>query len=574
MQIIPGETSESTTEQFKALKTALTSGGTDKQSLFEEIIQMHSTKVENDLAYAPVTTTDKMVETAPVSSTETKSQSTTAQPSAAQSGETKAAKSTAKEDKAAAEDKRDQRMTQDDLNKVKDELKEYGMSDKEIADLEKKVNSDEGLTWNQFVSTVAQKMSDLRKVTLTDEQKNELKSFFSKIGFDDKQSSRLISQLENGETDKVMSALQAKIDALPKDQQLLFTKEEVAAFSAAMQFSKEFTGKLQEMLGQNTMSKDLKQAFTMMNQEMAAMDEKDRKLVKAVGKAFAEATGERVKETSVAKDVEQAVDLKPRVADGEGEKAMVREDMKDAMEDRRESMPESSARKAGEGKTLPQKAETQTEAKDDQKSESDSDRTWREFFGKMRDDSGQTARQTTAKTDGVDTMLRTATNDLTAKTQTQTSEKTEAPKLMRQVEDAFIKTLNNGVKQLTVQLSPENLGKLTVALQVNGKDVSATIRAESPEAARIINEQLDIIKTALEEQGLKVDKLEVQAGLTGNQDGNNWLGQDQHNLARESEIMAAMRNHIRSMRGGTASAQAVEQVIARPTHADGLHIVA
>ncbi|MEF2231174.1 MAG: flagellar hook-length control protein FliK, partial [Pseudodesulfovibrio sp.] len=352
-----------------------------------------------------------------------------------------------------------------------------------------------------------------------------------------------------------------------------FTKEEVAAFSTAMQFSKEFASKLQEMLGQNTMSKDLKQAFTLMNQEMAAMDEKDRKLVKAVGKAFAEAVGEKVKETSAAKDIEQAVDLKPRVADGESEKAMVREDLKDAMTDRRESMSEAAARKTSQNKTLPQKAEVQAETGDN-RAETDSDKTWKEFFGKLRDDAAQTTRQVQTRAENADTLLRSATNDITAKTQNQTAEKVDAPKVMRQVEDAFIKTLNNGVKQLTVQLSPENLGKLTVALQVNGKEVSATIRAESAEAAKVIQDHLEIIKTALENQGLKVDKLEVQAGLTGNQDGNNWFGQEQHNLARESEIMAAMRNHIRSMRGDAAAIQDTAQAMLRPTHTDGLHIVA
>ena len=573
MQIIPGNNTESTQEQFKALKAALTSGDADKQSLFEELFDMHSAKVENDMAYAPVSTNDKMVETAPAPA-EPKTQSTAAQSSVAQTNESRA-KAQVREDQARADEKRDQRMTQEDLDKVKDDLKEYGMSDKDIADLEKKVNSDEGMTWNQFVSTVAQKMSDMRKVTLTDEQKGELKSFFSKIGFNDKQSARLISQLENGETDKVMSALKAKIEAMPQGKQMLFTKEEISAFSAAMQFSKEFTGKLKEMLGQNTMSKDLKQAFTMISQETAAMDEKDRKLVKAVGTAFAEATGEKVKETSVAKDVEQAVDLKPRVADGENQKAMVREDMKEAMEDRRESMPESNARKATQAKTLPEQSDAKAEANEQKADESDSDKTWREFFGKLRDESGQSARQAQAKTDGADALLRAAGNDLTAKTQAKVSEKVDAPKVMRQVEDAFIKTLNNGVKQLTVQLTPENLGKLTVALQVHGKEVSATIRAESPEAARIIHEQLDIIKTALEDQGLKVDKLEVQTGLAGNQDGNNWLGQDQHNMNRENEVMAAMRSHFRAMRGSNAaSGQAVEQTVLRPNHNDGLHIVA
>jgi len=116
------------------------------------------------------------------------------------------------------------------------------------------------------------------------------------------------------------------------------------------------------------------------------------------------------------------------------------------------------------------------------------------------------------------------------------------------VENAFIQTMNNGAKQLTLQLTPEALGKLSVMLQVNGKEVSATIRAESADAAKVIAENIDIIKSSLESQGLKVDKLDVQTGLSGSNDYNNWAGQDQHNLAREREAMMAMRNHMRQMR--------------------------
>ena len=143
------------------------------------------------------------------------------------------------------------------------------------------------------------------------------------------------------------------------------------------------------------------------------------------------------------------------------------------------------------------------------------------------------------------------------------------------MENAFIKTLAGGVKQLTVQLSPEDLGKLSVSLQLQGKEVSGLIRAESPEAARIIHENLDVIKNALENQGLKVDKLDVQTGLAGNSGDQKWFGQDQHNMARDREAMAAMRSHLRAMRGGEVGLVGDANVIAEKMAAtEGLHIVA
>lgn len=569
MQNIPGITLESAQEQYKTLKFASVKDS-DKQALFDELFQQHSTKIENELALSPVSTTDRMIEAAPESLTDAPTEQKTTQTSVAQPEKT-TTKAPVKEDTKPVEDERDQRMTQEDLDEVKEDLEKYGLSEKEIAALEEKVNSDEGLTWNQFVSTVAEKMAELRQIKLSDEQKNNLNSFFTKLGFNEKQSARLIAQLENGEQGKVMNAVKAKVESLSQGQQFLLTKEEVEAFSVAMNFSKEFSSKLQEMLGQSTMTKDMKEAFTMIRQEMADLDEKDRKLVKAVGKAFAQATGKEIKETSAAKDLQEATDLKPRVAEDADPKAMVKEDLKEALGDRREAMPESNAKK-GEAKTLP----TTTEVKDevaDQETESESDRTWKEFFGKLRDDNSQSVRQFQTKAEGADQALKAALADSTTKTQTM--EKVTAPKVMRQVENAFIKTLASGAKQITLQLNPENLGKLSVMLQVQGKEVSAVIRAESADAAKIINENIDIIKSALENQGLKVDKLDVQTGLAGNQGDGSWFGQDQHNLARDREAMAAMRNHMRAMRGeDMAQAKEMQQVTEQPFTSEGMHIVA
>ena len=578
MQNIPGTTLESAQEQYKTLKFA-SAKDSDKQALFDELFQQHSTKIENELALSPMETTDKMIETAPepVATTSTNS-GETSQPSVAQSSHAKSeeakSKAPVKEEARPAEDKSNQKMTQEDFDKVKEDLEEYGLSEKEIKALEEKVNSEEGMTWNQFVSAVAEKMAALREIKLSDDQKDKLASFFGKLGFNDKQTDRLIAQLENGEHGKVLNAIKAKMEALSQGQQFMFTKEEVEAFSSAMSFSKELTSKLQEMLGQNTLTKDVKEAFTLIRQEMAELDEKDRKLVKAVGKAFAQATGKEVKETSVAKDVQEAVDLKPRVAEDADPKAMVKEDLNDALEDRRESMPESNAKKS-EAKNLPKAAEAKTDTAE-QESESESDRTWREFFGKLKDDGSQSSRQLQTKAENAEQAIKTGLTEMAAKTKAETAAaKVDAPKVLRQVENAFIKTLAGGVKQLTVQLSPEDLGKLSVSLQLQGKEVSGLIRAESPEAARIIHENLDVIKNALENQGLKVDKLDVQTGLAGNSGDQNWFGQDQHNLARDREAMAAMRNHLRAMRGGEAGQAINANVIAEKMAAtEGLHIVA
>jgi len=556
MQNIPGIALETASDQLKTIKLTSFKTG-ESQSSFADLFSQHASLVQEELALSPVSTNDKMLETAP--------QTTHKEAPVNAAGN----KATVKEEKTAEERNLERRMTKEDLEEVREDLKEYGMTDDEISKIEEKVNSEDGMTWGQFVSVVAQKAAELRKVELSGEQKTQLGSFFSKFGFSSKESDQLISQLEKGNFSKVMSELQKKIDAMPSDQQLLFSKDEIEAFSTAMSFSKEFTSQLKELFGKNMLGKDMKEAFTLIRQEMANMDKKDQDLVKAVGKVFASAVGDKTAETTVAKQINEAVDLKPRVAE-DNLKGEAKEDFKQALETRKETVSDTQVRKSAE-KSLPEKAEVD---KHHSEQETESNNTWNQFNDKLREDVSTSGKAQT-KSETADA-LKTGLAEAGTTSSTKAWEKVAAPKIMKQVETAVLKTLNNGTKQLTLELNPDNLGKLNVVLQVQGKEVTALIKADNADTAKIINENIDVIKNALENQGLKVEKLEVQAGLTGNQDDRNWFGQDQHNMARDRDAMVAMRNHMKNMRGnGGVLAQDLQSVREQAIYADqGLHVIA
>ncbi len=567
MQNLPGIELETTTEQFKAVAFSRSKkSGDDQHELFADLFDQHSDRIESELALKPVSTEDKMVDNGPLSSDEQTKQVNAAN--------TEAPERAAEEEADYNGHGKDERMTQEDFDEVKEDLEAYGLTEEEIAEIEEEINSEEGMTWGQFVSTLSDKMADMQKVELSDEQQEALGAFFSKLGFSSKETDKLIAQIQNGEQAEVMAQIKAKMDKLPQGQNMLFTKDEVEAFSAAMNFSKEFTGKLKEALAKNNLTKDVKEAFTMIRQEMENMDAKDRDLVKAVGQAFAKSMGKEAKQTTAAKDIEEAVDLKPRVAE-DNPKAKAHDDLKEAVSDRKEAMTESNARKSAQ-KATPEKAETDVlEQNDNQAADDD----WNNFFGKLREDNNSTRNQQfQAKVETIDSSIKTGLAEATSSNNTKTTawEKISAPKVMRQVDDAIYKTLNNGNKQLTLQLTPENLGKLNIMLQVNGKEVSAVIKAENADAARIIADNIDIIKSSLEQQGLKVEKMEVQAGLTNNQDQRDWFGQEQHNLNREREAMIAMRQHMKAMRGdGDGVAQDMQNIREQAINADqGLHVIA
>jgi len=554
MQNIPGIAIEKTTEQIPTVKISAVKRN-DQQSLFADLFDQHADMVEDELAFAPVSTKEKMLETAPQIGEQE------------QTVNAAGTKAPVREDEETEMRDLDQRMTKEEFEEVKEDLEQYGMSDEEIAEIEKKVDSEEGLTWGQFAAEVSNKMAEMRKAELTDAQKDKLDGFFAKFGFTPKESANLIKQIENGEFGTVMNSLKAKVEAMPQDKQMLFDKGEIEAFSAAMSFSSEFTSKIKELFGSNTLPKDIKAAFTQIRQELANMDKKDQQLVRAVGKIFAKSMGDKSKESSAARQIEEAVDLKPRVAE-ENIRPEGKENFKQAVETRKDALPDANAKKNSE------KAEADIL---DQNQDTESEDNWKNFFGKLSDDGSQSDRsQMQSKLGNTESSLNAGATEIQTKTGTKAWEKISAPKVMKQLETALLKNLGNGAKQLTLQLTPENLGKLNIMLQVQGKEVSAIIRAENPDAAKVIAENLEVIKNSLENQGLKVDKLEVQTGLAGNQGSHDWFGQNQHNMARDREIMVAMRNHMKNMRGENGTmAQDLQSMREQAINADqGLHVIA
>lgn len=155
---------------------------------------------------------------------------------------------------------------------------------------------------------------------------------------------------------------------------------------------------------------------------------------------------------------------------------------------------------------------------------------------------------------------------------------------MEQIEQAILSSSRNGMQRLEVKLNPLELGAMTVALTTSRQgEVSAVIRPEKEETAALINQQVEHIRAELENQGFKVDKVEVQTQLA-DQGGQNWQGAQQHNASRDLAERTSVLEQLRTLsRLGSDS----ESSLARGMHsmsdngrdtanasARGLHLVA
>jgi flagellar hook-length control protein FliK len=68
----------------------------------------------------------------------------------------------------------------------------------------------------------------------------------------------------------------------------------------------------------------------------------------------------------------------------------------------------------------------------------------------------------------------------------------------------------DGISEATIRLRPDHLGEVSIAIRVDGRNVTATVQAESRNVREWLQSQEDSLRSNLSQQGLSLDKLQVQ----------------------------------------------------------------
>ena len=158
----------------------------------------------------------------------------------------------------------------------------------------------------------------------------------------------------------------------------------------------------------------------------------------------------------------------------------------------------------------------------------------------------------------------------------------------QQVQDGFLQAMRSNVRRLDVELHPAELGAITLTLTMRNGEVSAQIRSEKSETAELVSQQLENIRINLEQQGFKVDKLEV--GLQNQQkdlaesNGDQWQNMQQHNARQEEDARREELAHLQNLANlRNSRIYPEENDLAQPMHILGetaryatrsLHVVA
>ncbi|GAB6124439.1 flagellar hook-length control protein FliK [Humidesulfovibrio idahonensis] len=469
------------------------------------------------------------------------------------------------------------------FEKSKALLAKAGLSDSEIEDLSGRVQAGT-LTWGQLAQTLGAHTAGAKKnVELSASETADLQSMFQKMGFAGTDASAMVKSVASGDGLKVLSAIQNKLSATTDDSTLGFNTSELATFFKALRVPDDTAAKLsQKLAGDTATAADMKNALATISQAMQEQRTKASATDTEVAKGLA-----KIMEKDVAKSARDTTST--TTAATSSSSGQVPYDLK--TKDRNDTSWFNDHEK------------TQQKTSDD---------AWSKFNGKVRADesgpqqngtnagngsnagtgtgtsagstvTGHTLAQNTGKESLDAAINRSAQALATAQTATGTTqtakgfEQVTAPKVLDQVTQAMLKDLGQGRKQLTVELDPENLGKVQVMLQVKGKEVTAVISAEDSGTAAMLQSNMEGLRKSLEDKGLTVQSMEVQTGLASRQDQQTAFNAEQHNQqAQEQQEMSRIFSQMRMMRADSGEvALDMQNTDMQAILADqGLHLIA
>lgn len=476
-------------------------------------------------------------------------------------------------------------LQSEDLQVLRDSLKKRGLTDDQLSSLEAMINSGQPMTMGTLVNALSGKSRS--SAALTDEERPQLGSALRKMGFSQDEAQSLESMMDQGQNTQAMQLVNRRLRTMEPDTRVDLDKTEAKSLARGLDLSDKATESMMALFGKSDQINANKDGLTALlahaGKELAAKSEGARLLAKelqgAIGDTLSEAKFRKATALdSDARGSRKAERAETRIRDSLTAKS---NDLgPEALAERTRSL----AREAGlQGDQDEMNAQDQQQhpQEDGKKalltrkgSAESADASPRETTRAERSGNESFAAQVTAE--GV---FSTTNPPLSgAAGQPAGAARTMQQELFSQVEKSMLRELSDGSRQITLRLDPVEMGQLTVQLTVRQGEVRAVIRTDNEETTAALAQQMEQLKSSLEEQGLKVTRLEVETRLADNSANPQWDNASQYNQEQESRDqarflqLAKMRQEAgndlaRNMQNISANSAGQEEI-------SGLHIIA
>jgi flagellar hook-length control protein FliK len=125
-------------------------------------------------------------------------------------------------------------------------------------------------------------------------------------------------------------------------------------------------------------------------------------------------------------------------------------------------------------------------------------------------------------------------------------ERVEVTQQMREIVEQVIETIKVTVtadtSEMSIQLNPENLGKVNLSVVAKEGHITAQFVTENEMAKHALEAQIQQLKETLTEQGLKVDKVEVSVSDFSFQQGSQASAEEQKENQRNEHAKQVHRS--------------------------------
>jgi len=463
----------------------------------------------------------------------------------------------------------DEQVSREDFAQLREKLDELGVDEETLDRIENLFEESDTVTWGQVLDILREPLQELRDISLTPEQEQDLISLFNKLGFEPDDAVGLVNDLLDKNFDAVWKKVQEMLNSMAEDETLSIKPQEILALMHALGLirgSESASGSGGGDTGAEAKNGQLPdQTMAALRQALNKAGETNPDMLKLAQSIESQGLTpdnlQKITDAAAKGELKldaQTLDALRELAKNAGPAAKSLEQMVQQM-NQKELTPEelrtllSTIRDAADnGANAPrfsmaeglnalkmtnpdgnQNAAGQNNGQGNMNQNSGqnpSAQGWEAFWNKVGVQSDGAA--TLGKDAGLDPrsmMGQASAANSTEAAASRIISNAPAPHraVLNQVHSGLLQNLGQGRQQLTLQLHPAELGSLTVNLKVVGNEVQAMLRAENQEARQIVAENLPLLRQSLEAQGLRVTKLEVQTQLQDqNQFTQLWQGSD------------------------------------------------
>lgn len=124
---------------------------------------------------------------------------------------------------------------------------------------------------------------------------------------------------------------------------------------------------------------------------------------------------------------------------------------------------------------------------------------------------------------------------------TTTTQTVNGVDVIKQIINSVKVTGNNVVQSMEIQLNPEHLGKVTLNVTSKSGVITAEIVAQNEQVKKAIESQINTLKDNFENQGIKIEAVEVTVQSHSFESGQNLKGNDSEQGKRSKGTRKAVR---------------------------------